>query len=353
MSNLCVQNNVFPTLSLAINNRRLAIFVDENTHSLYEQYAHYLSPYKPSVFSVPAGEGAKTRAVKAMLEDQLIKAGFGRDSLFLAFGGGVVCDLVGFLAGTFMRGVAVCYFPTTLLAMVDAAIGGKVAINIPLGKNLIGLFVSPEHVYFSLNLLDTLPDTVFYSALPEVMKYALIGDAAFFTWLESNKTLIKARDKNAIYYLVDKCVHLKQAVVEKDFKESGVRATLNFGHTFAHAFEQVSHYAISHGEAVGLGMLFACLVSETRAGLSHAVFLSLQSWLMYFDLPIKLPKSVTATEIISAMQHDKKTQLGVIHLVLLSEIGLVCNQHNQYTQPLFEQMCALNPDVYLNTLLDQ
>ncbi|HEU5182510.1 MAG TPA: 3-dehydroquinate synthase, partial [Candidatus Polarisedimenticolia bacterium] len=211
---------------------------------------------------VPSGERAKTRETKSRLEDRMIAAGGGRDTAILALGGGMITDLAGFTAATYLRGVPYLSIPTTLLAMVDAAIGGKTAVDHPAGKNLIGAFHHPRAVLADVSTLATLSERDFRSGLAEVVKSAVVGDAALFQRLERSRAAVLSRHPSALTDLVIACGRVKSGVVRADEKESGKRAILNFGHTVGHALERLSRYRLTHGEAIAIGMCVEARAAE-------------------------------------------------------------------------------------------
>jgi 3-dehydroquinate synthase len=245
-----------------------------------------------------------------------------RQTLIVAVGGGVIGDLAGFVAATYNRGLPLLMVPTTLLAMVDSSVGGKVGINHPKGKNLIGAFHQPVGVWIDTGTLDTLPEREFRSGLAEVVKYGVVLDAEFFAFVEKNAVEILRRDSEAIRYVVERCCRLKADVVEKDEREeTGLRAVLNFGHTFAHAFETVGGYGHwLHGEAVAAGMVCASRLAERLELTTADTTLQLTELLQKFQLPVA-PGPWPAKDLIAIMRRDKKAHAGLLRFVVSPRFG--------------------------------
>ncbi|MGE3641118.1 MAG: 3-dehydroquinate synthase, partial [Pirellulales bacterium] len=242
----------------------------------------------------------------------------------IAVGGGVVGDLAGFVAATFARGLRFVQVPTTLLAQVDSSVGGKVGINLPAAKNMVGCFWQPRGVLVDVNVLQSLPEREFNAGMAEVVKYGVIQDAEFFAYLERNIDAINSRIANVLTYIVERCCRLKADVVEQDEREeTGLRAILNYGHTFGHAFEAATGYEqLLHGEGVAIGMLCASRLAE-RLGRVDAAFTKRQQVLLEsFGLPTLVPE-VSHDELIELMYHDKKTERGKLRFVLPSRLGHV------------------------------
>lgn len=268
---------------------------------------------------VPEGEKHKSLATAAMLYEELAAAGVRRHDLLLGFGGGVVTDLAGFVASTYHRGLSVAHIPTTLLAQVDAAIGGKTAVNLAAGKNLIGTIHQPVAVVCDVSLLSGLDEAEVRSGLAEAIKYGLIHSPELLDWIESNVAAILARDAGALVDLVVRCVQIKAEVVSGDERDIGTRAILNYGHTFAHAFEQTAGYeGIRHGEAVALGMMAAAHLAHGLDRVDDSVVERHRRILDSAGLPTAAPLDLEKLE--QAWHHDKKYRKGV-RFVLLSSIG--------------------------------
>lgn len=271
---------------------------------------------------VPDGEEHKTAVCWKHLLDQLADIGVTRDSTIIALGGGVVGDLAGFTAATYMRGIRLIQVPTTLLAQVDSAIGGKTGINLRQGKNLVGAFHQPSAVISDIDTISTLPEREYKAGLAEVVKYGAIRDVQYFYWLDGNRDTIKARLTKVLVEMVERASAHKAAVVAADERESGERALLNFGHTFGHALETAGDYqSLLHGEAVAIGMVLAARLSE-RMGLCNAGAAdALRELLRFWGLSTVVPKSFKAKQLLQLMQLDKKTQHDGLRLILLRALG--------------------------------
>ncbi len=273
---------------------------------------------------VPAGELSKSLECAADLYSKAVDAGLDRRSVIVALGGGVVGDLAGFVAATFLRGVQFLQVPTTLLAMVDSSVGGKTAVDLPQGKNLVGAFYQPVEVVADLDSLDTLPEREYISGLGEVVKYGVIWDKGLFEYFEQNIDALLKRDKAVLLKIVKRCCEIKAEVVAQDEREGGLRAILNFGHTYAHALETVSGYdKWLHGEAVSLGMVYAAKLSVALSGFSENDAERLVTLLDKLGLPIKLDDAPDWAELRKAMDADKKTLNAVPRFVLAKRLGEV------------------------------
>ncbi|GAW94127.1 3-dehydroquinate synthase [Calderihabitans maritimus] len=273
---------------------------------------------------VPDGEEAKSLSQADKLYDMAIENRLERRSPVIALGGGVVGDLAGFVAATYMRGVPFVQVPTTLLAQVDSSVGGKVAVNHPRGKNMIGAFYQPRLVWIELNTLDTLSLRELRAGLAEVIKYGVIWDETFFQYLENNLEEVLNQNKTALGYIVYHSCAIKARVVEMDEEEQGLRAILNFGHTIGHALETLTNYATyRHGEAVAIGMVAAAHIAANAGFCSREDVERIKAILTRAGLPVDLPPGLKKEEIISAMYHDKKNLEGKITLVLPHRIGRV------------------------------
>lgn len=278
--------------------------------------------YQASVESLPAGEIHKSLDTASRLYDRLADLRADRQSLIVALGGGVIGDVSGFVAATYARGLPLLMVPTTLLAMVDSSVGGKAAVNHPKGKNLIGAFHQPIGVWIDTAALSTLPDREYKSGLAEVVKYGMGLDGEFFSYLETHADAIARRDPEAVRYIIARSCRIKADVVEKDEREeTGQRMILNYGHTFAHAFETAAGYGHwLHGEAVAAGMRCAGRLAERRGLISRDVTLRQDRLLHMLGLPISQhPWSVA--DLIRVMQSDKKAQDGKLRFVLTCRLG--------------------------------
>jgi 3-dehydroquinate synthase len=281
------------------------------------------SGFKVSTYLVPEGEESKTLTFASQLFTHLVQSGADRQSLICALGGGVVGDLSGFVAATYMRGIPYVQIPTSLLAMVDSSIGGKTAVNHELGKNLIGAFYPPQAVFTDITLLQTLPEREFLCGLSEVVKAGVIADADLFTFIENHVEAVQERQEEALLRLIEGAIAVKVDVVQQDPTERGVRAILNFGHTIGHALEAVTAYTqYSHGEAVAIGMALVALLSERLGYCQTAARQRLIALLSALRLPVTYT-GIIAEHLLDAMAHDKKAVQGSARFVLMQDIGSV------------------------------
>jgi 3-dehydroquinate synthase len=266
-------------------------------------------------------ETKKNMRTVEMLCRKLTCAGADRKSLIIAVGGGVVGDVAGFVAASYLRGVALVHVPTTLVAQVDSSIGGKTGVNLPEGKNLVGAFYAPRLVLIDTDLLRTLPERQFRSGIAEVIKYGVIADAELFTYLEHNMEKLLRQDRDALEYVIPRCVEIKAEVVSRDERESGLREILNFGHTFGHALESVTKYRrYLHGEAVAWGMVAASLLGH-KLGTTSAIEVSRVVEIIGSIGKIPPWPGVAPKILIAAMFSDKKTRAGKLRFVLSPRIG--------------------------------
>jgi 3-dehydroquinate synthase len=273
------------------------------------------------LLELPDGESFKDWQHLQLIFDELLAHGADRQSMIVAIGGGVVGDMAGFGAASFMRGIRFIQVPTTLLAQVDSSVGGKTGINHPLGKNMIGAFHQPVAVIADLNTLRTLPPRELSAGLAEVIKHGAIADADFLDWIEANTDALLACDTNAMAHAVLRSCEIKSAVVSADEREGGIRATLNFGHTFGHAIESGLGYGEwLHGEAVGCGMVMAADLSARLGQIGQADAQRLKRIIASMHLPIAPPK-LGSQRFMELMQVDKKTEAGQIRYITLGSIG--------------------------------
>ncbi|OQM45158.1 3-dehydroquinate synthase [Anoxybacillus sp. UARK-01] len=314
---------------------KIMVVTDETLKALYlSQLVEPLSRrYDVYTHVIPSGEAAKSFEHYYACQTAALTYGLDRHSLIIAFGGGVVGDLAGFVAATFMRGIPYIQMPTTLLAH-DSAVGGKVAINHPLGKNMIGAFYQPEAVVYDVKLLQSLPERELRSGFAEVVKHALIGDPGFYNWLKMNIHSLADVKGEKLQHCIRKGIEVKARIVSEDERETGVRAHLNFGHTLAHALESELGYGVmTHGDAVALGMLFAIFVSERTYRLSF-VDHHFAKWFESYGFPVVPPKQLDPERLLQKMKGDKKAKSGKIRMVLLREIGHVCVEEMDDKQAL-------------------
>jgi len=278
--------------------------------------------FEPVAIQIPDGEEHKNQAWLAFVYDKLIDAGIERSGAVIALGGGVVGDLAAFAAATYLRGVPCIQVPTTLLAQVDSAIGGKTGINHVAGKNLIGAFAQPRFVLADVETLRTLPRRELTAGLAEVIKYGVILDAPLFTLLEDRIADVQALDRELLVEVVRRCCAIKASVVSADETESGLRAVLNFGHTVGHGIESITGYTrYLHGEAVAIGMVAAARVSRQLGFCEEHDVERLRSVLVRFGLPTEVPAELRGEALARAMRADKKAREGAIKFVCLETIG--------------------------------
>lgn len=274
---------------------------------------------EPLVF--PAGEASKTRETKSALEDGLLALGAGRDTVLVAVGGGVTGDLAGFVASTWHRGVPVVQVPTSLLAMTDAALGGKTAVNLPGGKNLVGTFHQPLSLWADLETLSTLPEREYRAGLAEAVKAAAIADAASFGAMENSAAELAAREPGAVERAVRVGLEVKARFVAEDETEQGRRAALNFGHTVAHAFEAASTWTILHGEAVSIGLVAEARLAVRRLGFPAGEAERLRVLLSDLGLPTEAPGGLDRVSVLEALRRDKKRRAGTVRVALPERLG--------------------------------
>lgn len=306
-----------------ITAEQVLIVTNETIASRYlAQVKNQLSAFVCDEIILPDGEQYKTLDTLGVIFDHLIRHKHRRNTTLIALGGGVIGDITGFAAATYQRGVNFIQVPTTLLAQVDASVGGKTAVNHPLGKNMIGAFHQPKAVVIDIDTLQTLPGREFRAGLAEIIKAALIMDDSFFGWLEDNLEKLLALDYLALQHAVTTACAIKIKIVVADEKEAGKRALLNLGHTFAHAIENLMGYGSwLHGEAVALGLILAADYSHRIGWLDLSSLARIKNILTMAQLPIRLPDPISANDLIEAMSTDKKKDSSGLKLVLLKEIG--------------------------------
>jgi len=304
--------------------RRVAIISNPTVDNLYGSIVREsLQKYGFSTmhYNVPDGEEYKTFAVLETIYDFMLENGFDRGCALIALGGGVVGDMAGFAAATFLRGVPYVQIPTTVLAQVDSSVGGKTAVNHPLGKNLIGAFYQPEAVIIDTSVLVSLEQREVAAGLAEVVKYGVIRDADFFCWIENHAQLLMSGDSDAFIYAIKRACQIKAEIVAIDEREGSIRAILNYGHTFGHAIEKLSGYGqVKHGEAVSIGMVVAAKIAAQQNLCTKYEVERLVLLLRALNLPTE-PPDFSPSDYIEAMLRDKKVKLGSLSLVLNRGIG--------------------------------
>jgi 3-dehydroquinate synthase len=302
---------------------RYAIISDENVAPLYAaRIREALGASSTELLTIPAGESAKTREQWAHLTDAMLAAGYGRDSTILALGGGVIGDLAGFVAATYMRGVPFVQLPTTLLAMIDASIGGKTGVDTAAGKNLVGAFHRPRAVIVDPFVLATLPANHLRAGLAEAIKHGAIADAAYFSRIdESIPSVLADPAGDAMRALILRSIEIKASIVLQDEREGGIRRNLNFGHTLGHAIESESGYELLHGEAIAIGMVLEARLGERLRVTAPGTALRLRDAIQRGGLPHSLPEHLDSDRIVAATRRDKKARAGVVEYALVAEIG--------------------------------
>ncbi|MFA6915094.1 MAG: 3-dehydroquinate synthase [Parachlamydiales bacterium] len=269
----------------------------------------------------PSGEENKNRETKEKIENQLFEQGFGADSCIIALGGGVVTDLSGFIAATYCRGIPHVLIPTSLLAMVDASIGGKTGVNVPYGKNMLGCIYQPRKILIDPTVLSSLPQSEVRNGVAEMIKHALIADKGYFDFLKQNPRQLLTIDFNATQTAIYGSCKIKKEIVEKDPHSKGIRNLLNLGHTVGHAIESVTHYSIPHGEAVAIGIMTECYLAHLMGILSMDTVEKIHQIFLDYALPFKLPSHISFDALFKAMTLDKKAIKNTPRFALIEEIG--------------------------------
>lgn len=325
-----------------IQGKQVCIVSNTIVAPLYlEKLKAALPDYAITEFILPDGEAEKTLDNVSQIYDALLANRFERNGTLIALGGGVVGDMTGFAAATFLRGVNFIQVPTTLLAQVDSSVGGKTGVNRPLGKNMVGAFYQPQCVLADTDTLDTLSDRELSAGLAEVIKYGLINNKSFFCWLQDNVAQLRARDAACMARAIKTSCEEKAAIVAADEKESGIRATLNLGHTFGHAIEAAMGYGKwLHGEAVAVGMLMAADLSWRLGKLEAAEVVEIKTLIEAAGLPVVPPEQISYQEYLDLMGRDKKNIQGAIRFVLLEAIGKALISSEVDTQLLAQTLRA-------------
>ncbi|MBS4168956.1 3-dehydroquinate synthase [Parachlamydia sp. AcF125] len=320
---------------------KFALIADTITGPLYgEKIKEMLlkEGLEASLFTFPSGEAYKTRATKENLENQLFEKGLGRDTCLLAVGGGVVTDLAGFIAATYCRGIPLVMLPTTLLGMVDASIGGKTGVNTPRGKNLVGCIYQPQLVIMDVSTLGSLSREEIKNGAVEMIKHGLIADASYFSYLALHSDRLLALESAILQKAIYESCRIKKEMVEQDEKERGKRHLLNFGHTIGHALEHLTHYELSHGEAVAIGILVESYLALIKGCLSQHSFDQIRDILRKYALPLRLPRRISYEALFQAMILDKKSCHGKPRFVMLQEIGDPFIPHSNYCVPIEDEL---------------
>lgn len=328
IDNIKIGHNLLQNLQILkpyIASKSVVIVTDATIAQLYlQQLKSTMEFYNIEVVILPVGESNKNWHSVEIILQHLLSHGHDRHSTIISLGGGIIGDLTGFAASIYMRGINWIQIPTTLMAQVDSAIGGKTGCNFLEVKNLIGTFYLPKTTIIDLVTLHTLPEREYRAGLAEVIKYGMALDEEFFNWIESNRALIKDRDINVLEHMVSRCCEIKLAIVKDDMYDRGQRQILNFGHTFGHALESATGFTgYLHGEAVALGMLLACRLAVKKQLLAPQILDRLSKLLVYLGLPTSIQADITADVLYSYMAKDKKNQAGTLNLILPCALGQV------------------------------
>ena len=307
-----------------LQDKKILIVTNETVAPLYlKKLVLLLSTFdcvEPVI--LPDGEQYKTLVQMDSIFTSLLQQNLGRDTVLIALGGGVIGDMTGFAAASYQRGIDFIQIPTTLLAQVDSSVGGKTAVNHPLGKNMIGAFYQPKLVVVDTDCLSTLPAKEFSAGMAEVIKYGIVWDDEFFFWLENNVERLKSLNNEALVYAIGRCCQIKADIVAQDETEQGVRTLLNLGHTFGHAIEAEMGYGVwLHGEAVAAGTVLAASTANKMGLIDESIVCRIRDLFDAFDLPVSPPDSMNFEQFIKHMRRDKKVLKGQVRLVLPEAIG--------------------------------
>ena len=318
-SDVSLDNELY---SKHISSKKIALITNEQIADLYlSEISQTLNAFDLKTLVLPEGETEKNLETVGKAVEFLSDNGIDRDSSIIAFGGGVIGDITGFVASSYMRGIKFLQVPTTLLAQVDSSVGGKTGVNINTGKNLIGSFYQPSAVIADTRYLNSLEPNRLSEGLAEVIKYGLIRDEDFFKWLSKNTNRILALEPEFMAHLIERCCQIKAEIVSEDEREGSIRAILNYGHTFGHAIESLTDYSVyTHGEAVSIGMVMAASMAERMGMLSQADKKDITNLLESVNLPTEKP-DLNSNDFLESMKRDKKVQDGEIRLILLESIG--------------------------------
>src|SRR5438874_5436846 len=303
---------------------RYVVITDSHVANLYGKQVmarFHDAKLQVELLEFPAGEWNKTRETWALLSDRMLAARIGRDSAVIALGGGVVGDVAGFVAATYLRGIPCVQVPTTLLAMIDSSIGGKTGVDVPAGKNLLGAFHQPRLVVADLDVLGSLPAPQLAAGIAEAVKHGTIADADYFAFLEHEHDAVTTRQPEALERLVRRSVEIKAGVVAADERETGRRAILNFGHTVAHAVEATVRFGVLQGEAVAIGMAYEARLAELLGIAAAGTAQRIGRLLERYGLPLALPEGATAEQLLATMRLDKKARAGTVRFALPETVG--------------------------------
>jgi len=320
-----------------------AIITDSNVGPLHvDRLCAALGEVQGHVFTIDAGEAQKTRETWGRLTDQMLHAGFGRDSAVVALGGGVVGDLAGFVAATFMRGIPYVQIPTSLLAMIDASVGGKTGVDTISGKNLVGAFHQPAAVIADISVLETLPREHLRAGFAEAIKHGVIADAEYFDKTSKLAANLDALDVagDEMLDVVARSIEIKANVVGQDEREGGIRKTLNFGHTFGHAIELCSNYEILHGAAVATGMVYEARLAELLGLAENGTTDRIRDVVAAAGLPVARPASMSHADVVFATHTDKKARAGRVEYALPVRIGAMNPAEGRWSVPVSDDLAT-------------
>lgn len=320
---------------------RYVIVTDETVRGLYaDRLAATLPSGRSRIHAFAPGEAHKTRKTWAAITDAMLADGMGRDTTVISLGGGVVGDLAGFIAATFMRGVPLIHVPTTLLAMVDASIGGKTGVDVPAGKNLVGAFHEPMAVITDPDVLSTLPVEELRGGLAEAIKHGVIADAKYFeTTVRALDVLrVPSHDRAAMTACIVGSVRIKAAIVGQDTREAGLRQTLNFGHTLGHAIEAATSMRTSHGDAVAIGMVGEASIAERMKTAERGTADAVRAAITQAGLPTRLPRGLAIDAVLDATRSDKKARGGSVRYALPKRIGIMSSDSAGWSVPVSDDV---------------
>ncbi|WP_286263376.1 3-dehydroquinate synthase [Thalassotalea atypica] len=306
-----------------IKSKRVCIVSNDIVYPLYgEKLVNILAEFDIDSIILPDGEAEKSLTNFDRIMSHLLTNHHGRDTTLIALGGGVIGDICGFAAACYQRGVDFIQVPTTLLSQVDSSVGGKTAINHPLGKNMVGAFYQPNAVLIDIDSLSSLPEREFAAGMAEVIKYGILGDGEFFSWLENHRDAILAKESHILSEMIRTCCQCKADIVAQDEKEAGLRALLNLGHTFGHAIEAEQGYGVwLHGEAVATGMVLASKLAVNKELLKASDLRRIESLISAFSLPTEAPADMGFDSFVKHMKRDKKNIGGCLRFIVPTAIG--------------------------------
>jgi 3-dehydroquinate synthase len=334
----------FDAIKTLLTHRKIAIISNETVAPLYlESIVSSLKSYNTDIYTfiLADGEQYKNQKSWSAILDFLAENQFNRSDLLISLGGGVICDMTGFAAASWMRGIDFIQIPTSLLAQVDASVGGKTGINHPKGKNLIGAFHQPKAVIINTSTLRTLANKEIKSGLGEAIKYGFINQPHFIGWMVTHAQAINSLDLYVMTELISKCCQFKAEIVQQDEKETGIRALLNLGHTFAHAIETMTNYSeYSHGEAVSIGIVMAASLSENLKISESSFTKKIEHNMQLFNLQNSIPKEMNPSELIRIMRLDKKVINNKHRIILMKSIGQAYIQENVSEQDILEAIIS-------------